>query len=74
VKVTSGDLVQMAERRSGGSYLSQNDVRLHFGLEARTKVDAVEVQWPNGAVEKFTNVPINQFIRIKEGSGTWQAK
>jgi hypothetical protein len=40
VKVTSGDLVQIAGRRSGGSYISQNDTRLHFGLENRTKVDS----------------------------------
>jgi enediyne biosynthesis protein E4 len=68
-KVTSGDLVQWAERRSGGSYLSQNDSRLHFGLEKRTKVDAVEVRWPSGAVERFSDVPINGFVRIKEGEG-----
>ncbi|MGH9936068.1 MAG: CRTAC1 family protein, partial [Blastocatellia bacterium] len=69
VKVTAGDLAQVAERRSGGSYISQNDTRLHFGLEKRTKVDAVEVRWPNGTTEKFTNIPINTFISIKEGVG-----
>lgn len=69
VKVTSGDLVQVAERRSGGSYISQNDTRLHFGLEKRTRIDAVEIRWPSGVVEKLTNVPINSFINIKEGEG-----
>jgi enediyne biosynthesis protein E4 len=71
VKVTAGDLVQVAERRSGGSYISQNDTRLHFGLEKRTKVDAIEVRWPSGAVEKFTNIPINSFINIKEGENQY---
>lgn len=67
VKVMAGDLVQIDEKRSGGSYLSQNDARLHFGLEQRTKVDAVEVRWPSGVRQKFTNLTVNSFIRIKEG-------
>lgn len=66
VKVTAGDLIQIAEKRSGGSYLSQNDPRLHFGLERRTKVDAVEVRWPGGVVQKLTNPSVNSFIRIVE--------
>jgi hypothetical protein len=75
VKVISDDLVQVAERRSGGSYISQNDTRLHFGLEKRTKIDAVEIRWPSGAVEKLTNVPVNSFINIEEGEkqkNSWQ--
>jgi enediyne biosynthesis protein E4 len=71
VKVIAGDLTQVAERRSGGSYISQNDTRLHFGLEKRTKVDAIEVRWPNGAVERFTNIPADAFISIREGEGSW---
>jgi hypothetical protein len=72
VKVIAGDLVQVAERRSGGSYISQNDTRLHFGLEKRTKADVIEVRWSNGAVEKFTNVPADTFISIREGEGSWK--
>jgi enediyne biosynthesis protein E4 len=67
VKVTAGDLVQVDERRSGGSYLSQNDVRLHFGLEKRQKVDRVEVRWPDGAIETLTGVDANRFITLTEG-------
>ena len=67
VTVTAGDLVQVDERRSGGSYLSQNDVRLHFGLEKRQKVDRVEVRWPDGAIETLTGVEANRFIAITEG-------
>ena len=67
VKVTAGDLVQVDERRSGGSYLSQNDVRLHFGLEKRQKVDRVEVRWPDGAIETLTGVEANRFMIITEG-------
>jgi len=72
VKVTSGDLVQIAERRSGGSYISQNDTRLHFGLEKRTKVDSLEVRWPGGATQTFTDLPVNTFIRVTEAESAWQ--
>ncbi len=74
VRVTAGDLVQVAERRSGGSYLSQNDARLHFGLEQRTKVDAVEVRWPSGRIETFSNLPVDSFLRIREGEGRYQKR
>jgi hypothetical protein len=69
VKVTAGELVQVAERRSGGSYLSHNDARLHFGLAQRAKVDSIEVWWPRGTTEKFTNLAANTFIRLTEGKG-----
>jgi hypothetical protein len=68
VTVHAGDLVQHGTRRSGGSYLSQNDPRLHFGLDARTAIDAIEVRWPGGAIQRFTGVPVNAFVRIIEGS------
>jgi hypothetical protein len=67
VKVIAGDLVQIDERRSGGSYLSQNDVRLHFGLEKRELVDRIEVRWPSGVVDTLTNVAAGRFLTIKEG-------
>lgn len=68
VTVRAGDLVQRAERRSGGSYLSHDDMRLHFGLEGRTAIDAVEVLWPTGTEQRFTGVRANTFIRIVEGA------
>jgi hypothetical protein len=67
VKVVAGDLTQIDERRSGGSYLSQNDTRLHVGVEKRQKVDRVEVRWPGGAVETLTDIEANRFITITEG-------
>ena len=67
VTVRAGDLVQQAERRSGGSYLSHNDMRLHFGLETRTEIDSVDVRWPNGAVQHVSGVRPNSFIRLVEG-------
>jgi hypothetical protein len=70
--VTSGGFVQTDERRSGGSYISQNDPRLHFGLEKRTTVDAVEVRWPGGATQTFAHLPVNAFVRLTEGEPAWR--
>ena len=69
VKVVSGDLTQLDEVRSGGSYISQNDLKLHFGLEKRTTVDLIQVRWPSGAVDTLTNVKINKVVTVKEGKG-----
>ena len=69
VKVVSGDLTQTDEVRSGDSYISQSDQRLHFGLEKRTKVDSIEVRWPSGTVDKVTGLGANRIITIKEGQG-----
>jgi hypothetical protein len=69
VKVVAGDLTQTDEVRSGDSYISQSDMRLHFGLEKRTKVDSIEVRWPSGAVDKITGAGANRIIVIKEGQG-----
>jgi len=69
VKVVSGDLTQLDEVRSGGSYISQNDLKLHFGLEKRTVVDLIQVRWPSGAVDTLANVPVNKIVTVKEGKG-----
>jgi len=69
VKIVSGDLVQTDEVHSGDSYISQSDLRLHFGLEKRTKIDLIEVRWPSGTVDKITDAKVNSIVSIKEGSG-----
>lgn len=69
VKVVAGDLTQVDEVRSGDSYISQSDMRLHFGLEKRSKVDLIEVRWPSGTVDKVTGVGVNRILTIKEGQG-----
>jgi hypothetical protein len=74
VKIVSGDLTQMDEVRSGGSYISQNDLRLHFGLEKRTKIDLIEIRWPSGLVEKITNANVNRILTLKEGQGIIEQK
>jgi hypothetical protein len=58
----------MQEVRSGGSYISQSDLRLHFGLAGAKKCE-LEVRWPTGQVEKFADVAADRIIRIVEGKG-----
>jgi hypothetical protein len=69
VKVVAGDLTQIGEVHSGDSYLSQSDMRLHFGVEQATKIDLVEVHWPSGVVDKVASVGVNRILSIKEGQG-----
>jgi hypothetical protein len=69
VRITAGELVQTGEVLSGGSYLSQNDLRVHFGLGALTSVSKVEVMWPSGAGETLSNLPADHIYRVKEGKG-----
>jgi len=65
----SGKLVQFNEVRGGASYLSQNDLRLHFGLGANTKIDSVEIAWPSGLAEHLSNLAVDQIYTIEEGTG-----
>src|SRR5258706_6561968 len=69
VKIVSGDLAQIAEVYSGGSYLSQSDLRLPFGLWKRAKVNIIEVHWPSGTVDRIADTGVNRIITIKEGQG-----
>jgi hypothetical protein len=64
------------EVRGGGSYISQNDLRVHFGLGRATLVPGVLVRWPSGLVERWSDVAADQFLTLKEGAGTpagWEA-
>ena len=72
VKVTAGGTSQIREVKSGSSYLSQSDMRLHFGLGAAQEADLVEVRWPSGRVDRFEGVKTNQFLQVKEGEGQTQ--
>ena len=57
------------EVHSGSSYLSQNALRVHFGLGKYTQINVLELQWPSGLTEQFFDLKPNQILRIKEGSG-----
>ena len=66
VTVTAGDLVQIREVRRGGSYQSQSDPRLHFGLGGAKTIDKVEIRWPGGGRQLIESVKVNQVLTIKE--------
>jgi enediyne biosynthesis protein E4 len=69
VTILSAGVKQFSEVRGGGSYLSQNDLRLHFGLGTAKKMESVEVRWPSGKVETLENVAADAIYTIVEGSG-----
>ncbi|OLE11718.1 MAG: hypothetical protein AUG89_09210 [Acidobacteria bacterium 13_1_20CM_4_56_7] len=69
VRATAGDLVQFSEVISGGSYLSQNDLRIHFGLGDHASVDKAKVFWPDGSGETMTNLIADRFYSVREGAG-----
>ena len=66
VRVTAGALVQTNEVRSGGSYLSQSDLRLHFGLGGAEVVDRVEIEWPSGGRQVLRGVRGDRVVRVRE--------
>jgi hypothetical protein len=69
VTVKVGLRVLVDEVRSGSSYDSNNDMRVHFGLGAATKIEWVQIRWPSGLTEQFDNIPVDSIRTLKEGSG-----
>jgi enediyne biosynthesis protein E4 len=69
VKLTAGDLRQYDHVRAGGSFLSGNDLRLHFGLGQRPTIDSIEIQWPSGKTDRLPGIKANQILTVREGSG-----
>ena len=69
LKLTSAGFAQFEQAKGGMSYMSASDPRIHFGLGKRMKIEALEITWPSGQVDRLTNVPIDQIIAIKEGAG-----
>jgi hypothetical protein len=66
VKVTSGDMVQTAQKKSTTGYLSQNDPRMHFGLAKNKMVDRIEIKWLSGKLQVLENIKANQILTVKE--------
>ena len=65
----TGSVTQTSEIRSGESYLSQNDLRVHFGLGKATKADLVEIRWNSGKIETLKDVAADKFYAVLEGEG-----
>lgn len=70
VRVTVGAMVQTGEIESGGSYISQNDLRLHFGLGSSDHADKIEIFWPSGVTETLAQLAGDRFYTITEGNST----
>ena len=67
--VRTPGMTQIDEVRGGGSYLSTNDTRLHFGLGSEAMISKVEVQWPSGLKQEFSDIPGDAIYEIMEGQG-----
>lgn len=70
----SGDLKRQRSIVAGGSYLSAHDPRVVLGIGQRTKIEWLEIKWPepSGRVERLTDLPIDRYVSIMEGEGKWK--
>ena len=73
VRLFSSEGVQLQEVRGGGSYFSQNDLRVHFGLGRSGVMDRIEIRWPNGLEEQWKNLEVDRIVTLTEGTGTTMA-
>lgn len=69
LKLTAGGVTQTAEVRSGDSYLSQSDLRVHFGLGSARLINELQIRWPSGKIESVHQLDADRFYSILEGSG-----
>jgi hypothetical protein len=69
LKLTAEGFVHVEQAKGGMGYMSASDPRILFGLGKRTKIDSLEITWPSGQVDRLGNVPIDQIIAVKEGTG-----
>lgn len=69
LKLTAAGMTQSDQIRSGGSYLSQSDFRVHFGLGSASQIESVEIHWPSGATDVLKNLAADQFYAVQEGKG-----
>jgi hypothetical protein len=65
----AGGVKRRRLKTGGGSYLSSHDPREILGAGAATRIDLLEIKWPSGAIEKFTNLPVKTYVKIVEGAG-----
>jgi hypothetical protein len=74
IKIVAGGMTQTDEIHSGGSYLSQNDLRVHFGLGETKTIDSVEIRWPSGKLENLGPLAADQYYAVLEGQGVVPAE
>ncbi|MGI9531469.1 CRTAC1 family protein [Lutimonas sp.] len=66
IKITAGDLIQTAQKKSTTGYLSQNEPRVHFGLGLEDTIDTIEIKWPSGKYQVLEGIRANQILKVKE--------
>ena len=66
VQIEACGHVQHEWERNGGSYVSRNDPRLHFGLGHCGKVDKIVIRWPRGKIQVLNNLPVNRYLTVEE--------
>lgn len=66
IKISAGNKVQTAQKKSTTGYLSQNDARVHFGLAEADVIDKIEIKWPSGKEQVLENIKVNQILKVKE--------
>ena len=69
LRLTSEGFTQVKQAKGGMGYMSASDPRIHFGLGQRKTIESLQITWLSGQVDNLKNVPINQFITVKEGAG-----
>jgi enediyne biosynthesis protein E4 len=69
IRVKAGSRILVDEVRSGSSYISNSDRRVHFGLGSVNKIEWIEIRWPSGLKEVFDNPPVDQILTLTEGHG-----
>jgi hypothetical protein len=69
LSLVSDGFTQVKQSQGGMGFMSASDPRIHFGLGKRKAIESLTITWPSGTVEKLSNIPINQIITVKEGSG-----
>jgi hypothetical protein len=69
VRVSAGGRDWVQEVRSGSSYISSSDLRLHFGLGSEAKIERIEIDWPSGGKESFPAPPVDRIVTLTEGTG-----
>jgi len=74
IEVVAGGRRHIDEVRSGGSYISQNDLRVHVGLGPATTIDQLIVHWPSGLTEELHDLPVDRFLTVQEGKGIVETK
>ncbi len=72
VFVTTGGKTQLREQSTGQHYYGQNSSRLHFGLKNNSKVDLLRIEWTSGSISEFSDIPVNQILKIVEDKEQYQ--